>query len=89
MTLDPRLTNVALLTLAAYRIRQRRQREVPDWRYGEGLASLLASARSLPQRSPWDLPDLESGNSMARLLAEARREISAREEEDTLCSAGK
>jgi hypothetical protein len=77
MSTDPRLTNVALLTLAAYRIQQRRQHQVPDWRHTEGLASLLDAARHLPQRAPWSLPDLGC-TPMGRLVAEARRVTEAR-----------
>jgi hypothetical protein len=73
MTTDARLTNVALLTLAAYRIQQRRQHQVPDWRSTEGLSALLAAARALPPREPWDLPDLEPRTGLGRLLAEARQ----------------
>ena len=56
MATDPRLQHVALLALAAYRLQQRRQRAVPDWRYSEGLASLLEAARHLPPRDPVELP---------------------------------
>ena len=73
MTIDPRLTNVPLLMLAAFRVQQRRQRQVPDWRCTEGISSLLAAARSLPPGGPWDLPDLESTEGLGRLLAEARQ----------------
>ena len=74
MATDPRLQDVAFLALAAYRLRERRQREVPDWRFTEGLASLLDIARRLPRRDdPWSLPDLEGGGSMGQLLAEARQ----------------
>jgi hypothetical protein len=73
MSADPRLQNVQLLTLAAFRIQQRRQHQVPDWRYTEGISSLLAAAKALPQRGPWELPDLEASGSMGRLLAEARQ----------------
>ena len=72
MAIDPRLQNVALLTLAAYRLRQRRQHQVPDWRGSVGLASLLEAARHLPPRDPWEMPDLENSGAMGRLLAEAR-----------------
>ena len=75
MATDPRLQNTALLALAAYRLRERRQREVPDWRFTEGLSSLLDIARRLPQRDPWDLPDLEHDQSgLAGLLREAREQ---------------
>ena len=40
MPTDPRLQNIALLTLAAYRLQQRLQHQVPYWRHSEGLASL-------------------------------------------------
>jgi hypothetical protein len=72
MRLDSRLTHTGLLTLAAYRLQQRRQHQVPDWRHSEGLASLLAASRALPRRSPWDLPDLDIRSGLGRLLAEAR-----------------
>jgi hypothetical protein len=73
MTSDPRLQSVPLLALAAYRVQQRRQRQVPDWRYTEGISALLEAAKALPQRGPWELPDLEECSGMARLLAEARQ----------------
>jgi hypothetical protein len=72
MSTDPRLTNTALLTLAAYRLQQRRQHAVPDWRYTEGISSLLEAARRLPRREPWDLPSVEDGGGLAKLLKEAR-----------------
>jgi hypothetical protein len=72
MPSDPRLQNTALLTLAAYRLQQRQQHLLPDWRYTEGLASLLDVARRLPTREPCDLPAVEECTGMARLLAEAR-----------------
>jgi hypothetical protein len=70
--IDPRLASVPLLTLAAFRVQQRRQSQPPDWRYSVGISSLLAAAKALPQRDPWDLPDLEAHDGMARLLKEAR-----------------
>jgi hypothetical protein len=73
MPIDSRLTDVSLLTLAAFRVQRRRQRAVPDWRQSVGLSSLLAAARSLPQRGPWELPALEAGGSMGQLLKEARQ----------------
>lgn len=73
MPTDPRLCDIQLLTLAAYRLQQRRQHQIPDWRSTEGLSALLAAARHLPQRGPWDLPDLEASGSMGKLLAEARQ----------------
>ena len=72
MTIDPRLTNVPLLTLAAFRIQQRRQHQAPDWRTTQGLASLLEAARSLPKREPFVLPAPEACTGLERLLAEAR-----------------
>jgi hypothetical protein len=72
MATDPRLGNTSLLALAAFRIQQRRQQAVPDWRYTEGLAALLAAARSLPTRAPFALPSVEECDGMERLLAEAR-----------------
>jgi hypothetical protein len=74
MPTDPRLDNIALLTLAAYRLQQRRQVVPrPDWRYSEGLSSLLEAAQALPERDPWDLPSAPNGGSMGRLLEEARQ----------------
>ena len=74
MSVDPRLENVQLLTLAAYRLRQRRLTPQPaDWRNTQGLAALLDAARHLPRREPFDLPDLEECTGMARLLTEARQ----------------
>lgn len=70
---DPRLQNAALLALAAYRVRERRQRQVPDWRYSVGISQLLEAARSLPKRDPWAMPDVEECTGLARLLAEARQ----------------
>jgi hypothetical protein len=55
MPVDPRLRDVQLLTLAAYRIQQRRHRHVPDWRTTEGLSALLEAARHLPRREPFAL----------------------------------
>jgi hypothetical protein len=72
MTSDPRLQSVPLLALAPYRVQQRRQHQVPDWRYTEGLAALLDAARSLPRREPFSLPDVEECDGLARLLKEAR-----------------
>ena len=72
MANDPRLLSVELLTLAAFRLRERRQSQPPDWRSSVGLSALLAAARALPQREPWDLPDLEPRDGLAGLLAEAR-----------------
>jgi hypothetical protein len=72
MALDARLQNTALLTLAAYRLQQRRQRQVPDWRYTEGISALLEAARSLPKREPFALPSVEECTGLERLLAEAR-----------------
>lgn len=74
MTTDPRLQNVALLTLAAFRIQQRRLTVPrPHWSTTEGLASLLDAAKALPTRSPWDLPDVDDRSALGRMLAEARR----------------
>ena len=39
MTSDPRLLSVELLTLAAFRVQQRRQRQPPDWRSSVGLSA--------------------------------------------------
>jgi hypothetical protein len=81
MNVDPRLTSTELLALAAFRVHQRRQAartQPPDWRYTEGLASLLEAARALPQRGPWDLPSVEESGGLAGLLADARR----RDQED-------
>ena len=81
MPIDARLENAALLTLAAWRLQQRRQAartQPPDWRYTEGLASLLEAARALPKRDPWALPDLQDSGGLAGLLADARR----RDQED-------
>jgi hypothetical protein len=72
MPSDPRLENVQLLTLAAFRLQQRRQHQVPDWRSSVGLASLLDAARSLPARAPFALASLEECTGLERLLAEAR-----------------
>jgi hypothetical protein len=73
MPIDPRLENTALLTLAAYRLQQRRLTpQPPDWRNTEGLAALLAAAKHLPRCAPWELPDLAACTGMERLLAEAR-----------------
>jgi hypothetical protein len=69
---DPRLASVELLTLAAFRLQQRRQRQVPDWRYTEGLSALLDAARSLPKREPFDLSGVDTTSGMGKLLAEAR-----------------
>jgi hypothetical protein len=63
---------VQLLTLAAYRLQQRQQHHLPDWRHAEGLCALLEAAKRLPQRGPWELPAVEECSGMARLLAEAR-----------------
>jgi hypothetical protein len=73
MGLDARLQNTALLALAAFRLQQRRQHSVPDWRYTEGISALLAAAKALPRRDPWDLPSVEEPTGLARLLEEARR----------------
>jgi hypothetical protein len=72
MITDPRLTNVALLSLAAFRVQQRRQHQTPRWQDTEGLCALLEASRRLPQRGPWELPNLEACTGMERLLAEAR-----------------
>jgi hypothetical protein len=73
MSADPRLTNVQLLTLAAFRLQQRRQHHVPDWRQSEGLSALLDAARSLPRRDdPWDLSGVDTTCGLGKLLAEAR-----------------
>jgi hypothetical protein len=69
---DARLTDVSLLTLAAFRVRERRQRQIPDWRFSVGISQLLEAARALPRRGAWELPDLEASGSLGRLLAEAR-----------------
>jgi hypothetical protein len=71
MATDPRLGNASLLALAAFRLQQRRQHQVPDWRYTEGISSLLAAARSLPRRDPWDLSGVDTTTGMGKLLAEA------------------
>jgi hypothetical protein len=73
MPIDARLANTALLTLAAYRLQQRRQHAIPDWRTTTGLASLLEAARGLPQRDPFALPSVEECTGLERLLAEARQ----------------
>jgi hypothetical protein len=73
MPTDPRLENSSLLMLAAFRLQQRRQQQVPDWRYTEGLASLLAASKAMPQRDPWDLPALDERSGLGRLLEEARQ----------------
>ena len=67
---DPRLADLALLTLAAMRARQRPQ--VPDWRNTVGLCALLDAAKALPKRDPWDLPDLDTTSGLGKMLAEAR-----------------
>jgi hypothetical protein len=75
MTIDPRLANAALLTLAAYRVQQRRQvarTQPPNWQQTTGISALLEAARALPRRDPWAMPDLEPRDGLARLLAEAR-----------------
>jgi hypothetical protein len=72
MPTDPRLTNTSLLALAAYRLQQRRQHQIPDWRYTEGISALLEAARHLPTREPCALPAVEECTGMARLLKEAR-----------------
>jgi hypothetical protein len=72
MPIDPRLENTALLTLAAYRLQQRRQHQPPRWQDTEGLCALLEASRRLPQREPFTLPDLDACTGMERLLAEAR-----------------
>jgi hypothetical protein len=72
MTPDPRLQDTKLLALAAFRLQQRRQHQVTDWRYTEGISALLDAARSLPKREPFSLPAAEECDGMARLLAEAR-----------------
>lgn len=73
MLSDPRLSNVQLLTLAAYRIQQRRQQHLPDWRYTEGISALLGAARSLPKRDPWDLEGVDTTSGLGKLLAEAQQ----------------
>jgi hypothetical protein len=74
MPSDPRLQDIQLLTLAAYRLQQRQQRAVPDWRYSVGMSALLEAARHLPRRGPWELPDVESDDTgLGRLLREARQ----------------
>jgi hypothetical protein len=73
MPADPRLRDIQLLTLAAYRLQQRRLTpQPPHWEATEGLAALLAVARRLPQRAPFDLPAVEECTGMAKLLAAAR-----------------
>ena len=75
MPTDPRLLSTEFLAIAAYRLQQRRQAArtaPPDWRYSEGLASLLEAARHLPQRGPFELPDLQDCDGLARLLHDAR-----------------
>jgi hypothetical protein len=72
MPVDPRLRDVQLLTLAAFRLQQRRQHQGRDWRHTIGIAALLDAARSLPPRGPWELPAVEECTGLARLLAEAR-----------------
>jgi hypothetical protein len=52
MATDPRLGNASLLALAAFRLQQRRQHQVPDWRYTEGISSLLASGPVLATQRP-------------------------------------
>jgi hypothetical protein len=78
MATDPRLENTSLLALAAFRVQQRRQHAVPDWRHIVGISQLLEVARSLPTRGPWELPDLEAAGAMGWLLAEARQWEDAR-----------
>jgi hypothetical protein len=73
MPVDPRLTNVQLLTLAAYRLQQRLKHQVPDWRHTVGISSLLEAARSLPRRGPWDLEGVDTASGLGKLLAEARQ----------------
>ena len=73
MATDPRLLHTALLTLAAYRLQQRRQHQAPDWRVSVGMSSLLDAARSLPRRDPWDLSGLDTSRGMGKMLAEARQ----------------
>ena len=68
---DPRLADLALLSLAAMRARRRQQ--VPDWPSTHGLAALLEAARALPEREPWSLPSVKDGSGLARLLEEARQ----------------
>lgn len=72
MSPDPRLQSVEVLTLAAFRLRERRQHQGPDWRTSVGLSALLQAARALPQRDPWDTDGLEDRGSMGQLLKEAR-----------------
>jgi hypothetical protein len=73
MPSDPRLANVQLLTLAAFRVRRRRQEAVPDWRTSVGISSLLEAARHLPRRDPWDVESLDATSGLGKLLAEARQ----------------
>ena len=73
MSIDSRLANPTILLLAAFRLRERRQNQAPDWRSTVGLSSLLAAANALPPRDPWSLPDLDPRDGLGRLLAEARQ----------------
>jgi hypothetical protein len=73
MPVDPRLRDVQLLVLAAYRLQQRRQHQAPRWQDTEGLCALLEASRRLPHREPFALPDLDECTGMAKLLKEARQ----------------
>jgi hypothetical protein len=74
MSVDPRLQNVQLLALAAFRIQQRQQRAVPDWQHTVGLAALLEAAKQLPPREPGDLEGVyEDAPGFGGLLWQARQ----------------
>ena len=76
MATDPRLQDVQLLAVAAYRVHQRREaarKQPPDWRFSVGISTLLEAARALPRRDPWTMPTVEDGGGLARLLQEARQ----------------
>ena len=69
MRLDPRLADLALLRLAAYRLRHGPPR-LPPWQETEGLCALLEAAKRLP---PCDPEALAAGTGpFAQLLREAR-----------------
>jgi hypothetical protein len=78
MRLDPRLANLALLRLAAFRL-QHGPPPPPDWEQLEGLSAILDYAKRLPPRDPWDT-DGVAETGMGKLLREAKAWVQAERE---------
>ena len=74
---DPRLADLALLAVAAQRLRYRLEHPQPPawWLEGEGISSLIEAGRRLPPRTPEEEAEsvYENAPGFGGLLWEARQ----------------